>query len=56
MTGDTGHFTQDYVFKSASAAASVVRGMQMNGLEHWVDSKGRTLKQIQAAAVGLVRT
>ena len=55
MTGDTGVFTQDYVFKSASAAASVVRGMQQSGLEHWADAKGRTLKRIQAAAVGLVR-
>jgi len=55
MSGDTGVFAVDYVFRSPSAAASVVRGMQQSGLEYWVDAKGRTLKQLQAAAIGLVR-
>lgn len=55
MTGDTGVFAQDYPFTSPSAAASVVRGMQQNGLDVWRDAKGRPLKEIQAAAIGLVR-
>ena len=55
MTGDAGVFVVDYIFQSPSAAASVVRGMQQSGLEYWVDAKGRTLKQLQAAAIGLVR-
>ena len=55
MTGDVGAFAQDYPFRSPSAAASVARGSQQNGLDVWRDATGRTLKALQAAAVGLVR-
>ena len=37
-------FTQDYVFSSPSAAASVVLGRSANGLVEWSDAAGRTLK------------
>jgi len=40
-------FTQNYTFKSPSAAASVILGRETNGREAWKDSHGRTLKQIQ---------
>lgn len=55
LAGDVGSFAQDYTVKSPSAAASVARGSQQNGLDVWKDAKGRTLKSIQTAAVGLVR-
>lgn len=45
--GDKLIFTTDAEFSSPSAAASVVRGGQSNGLETWKDAAGRTLKEIQ---------
>ena len=40
-------FAHDVEFSSPSAAASVVRGGNSNGLTTWKDSTGRTLKEIQ---------
>ena len=45
-------FSQDYSFKSPSAAASVVLGRAANGRTEWADEQGRSLKAIQEAAVG----
>jgi hypothetical protein len=45
--GDKLVFTTDSEFTSPSAAASVVRGGNSNGLTTWKDSAGRTLKEIQ---------
>ena len=39
-------FTRDYIFDSASEAASVVAGNSRSGFESWKDSKGRTLQQL----------
>lgn len=41
-------FTEDVEFSSPSAAASVVRGGNSNGLVEWKDASGRTLKEIQS--------
>ena len=40
-------FVTDFEFSSASAAATVIRGGNSNGLTTWKDSSGRTLKEIQ---------
>jgi hypothetical protein len=45
-------FTQDYVFKSPSAAAAVLMGRSANGREEWRSADGKTLKQIQEEALG----
>lgn len=45
-------FTQDYVFKSPSAAAAVLMGRSANGREEWRGADGKTLKQIQEEALG----
>jgi len=50
-TGDGLVFTQDYVFKSPSAAAAVLMGRSANGREEWRDADGKTLKQIQEDAL-----
>ncbi len=39
-------FEKDYEFKSPSAAGSIIRGGNTNGLIHWKDSLGRTLAVI----------
>jgi Domain of unknown function (DUF4357) len=41
-------FAQDYVFSSPSTAAAVVLGRSANGRVEWRDTKGRTLKELQA--------
>ena len=41
-------FSQDDVFTSPSTAAAVVLGRSANGRIEWKDSKGRTLKELQA--------
>lgn len=43
-------FTQDHVFASPSAAASVVLGRNTNGREKWKTEAGVTLKELQSAA------
>lgn len=45
-------FTQDYVFKSPTAAAGVLMGRSANGREEWRDEKGKPLKQRQEEALG----
>ena len=45
--GDQFVFRTDVEFTSPSAAASVVRGGNSNGLTTWKDAAGRTLKEIQ---------
>lgn len=45
--GDVYRFSQDYVFSSPSAAATVVQGRNSNGRIDWKDSQGRTLKSLQ---------
>jgi len=46
--GDAFVFTQDYFFNSPSTAAGVVLGRTANGRIEWKNSKGETLKNIQA--------
>jgi hypothetical protein len=49
--GDMMRFVQDYLFKSPSAAGSVVRGRSTNGRSEWKTSDGRTLAQVQEAQI-----
>jgi hypothetical protein len=44
-------FTQDYRFNSPSTAAGVLLGRSANGRIEWKDDRGRTLKQLQEAAL-----
>lgn len=44
--------TQDYTFSSPSNAAGVLLGRASNGRTEWKDASGRTLKEIQDAAIG----
>ncbi len=44
--GDQLVFTQDYVFKSPSAAAAIVVGNNMNGWLSWKDKDGKTLDTV----------
>jgi hypothetical protein len=44
--------TQDYRFNSPSAAAAALLGRSANGRLEWKDASGRTLKEIQEAALG----
>ena len=41
-------FTRDAEFSSPSAAAAVVHGGHANGLIAWKNSKGKTLKELEA--------
>jgi hypothetical protein len=50
--GNTFLMAEDYTFSSPSTAAGVLLGRSANGRIEWKDSEGRTLKDIQAAAVG----
>ena len=43
--------TQDYTFTSPSAAAGALLGHSANGRIEWHDEQGRTLKELQTAAV-----
>ena len=43
-------FTTDVEFTSPSAAATVVRGGNSNGLTTWKNAKGKTLKEIQSVS------
>ena len=44
--------TQDYLFESPSSAATVLMARTANGRIEWKDAEGRTLKEIQEAAIG----
>jgi hypothetical protein len=46
-SGDKFVFTEDAVFSSPSAAASVVLGRQVAGPVYWVDKNGSTYKAVQ---------
>jgi hypothetical protein len=48
--GDQRKLAQDYTFSSPSLAAAVMLGGRASGLSDWKDAKGRTLKEIRAAA------
>ncbi len=50
--GDFLKLTQDYTFDSPSTAAGVMLGRSANGRIEWQDDLGRTLKAIQAEAIG----
>ncbi len=45
--GDTYVFTQNTEFSSPSAAAATIHGGSANGLLAWIDSNGKSLKQIE---------
>ncbi len=49
LVSQDGHlrFTRDVEFSSPSQAASIVHGGNMNGLNAWKDSDGRTLADIE---------
>jgi hypothetical protein len=49
--GDKLRFTQDYPFKSPSAAGSVIRGGNTNGRTAWKTADGRTLAKVQNAQI-----
>jgi len=49
--GKVYRFTQDYIFNSPSLAAGVLLGRAANGRIEWKDAEGRTLKEIQEAAL-----
>lgn len=48
--GDHLIFIRDVEFSSPSAAAAAVRGGASNGLTHWRDQSGKTLKDIEESA------
>lgn len=37
-------FTEDYLFSSPSQAGAIIAGYSLNGLQHWKDSNGKSLK------------
>lgn len=45
--GDAYTFTKNTEFSSPSAAAAAIHGGSANGLTAWVDSNGKSLKQIE---------
>lgn len=45
-------FLQDYAFGSPSTAAGVILGASSNGRDHWKNSAGKSLKEIQSIATG----
>ena len=46
-------FQKDHLFASPSQAAAIVIGMAVNGRMRWLDSSGRTLKQLEAEELNL---
>lgn len=48
LQGDHYIFPEDYIFNSASAAASVVLGRNANGLTEWKLKSGKTLKDYES--------
>ena len=50
-SGDALRMAQDYAFDSPSTAAGVLLGRSANGRIEWRDAEGRTLKDVQSAAV-----
>lgn len=57
VLSENGHhllFAQDQVFNSPSTAAGIVLGRSSNGRIEWKTKDGRTLKELQSAAAGLL--
>ena len=50
-SGTKYRLAQDYVFKSPSSASGVLLGRSSNGRAEWKDAGGRSLKEIQEAAL-----
>ncbi len=48
LKGDYYIFPEDYIFSSASAAASIVLGRNANGLTEWKLNNGETLKDFES--------
>jgi hypothetical protein len=46
--GDHLEFSEDYIFSSPSAAASIVLGRNANGLIEWKQKNGKTLKEFES--------
>jgi Domain of unknown function (DUF4357) len=46
--GDHLKFTQDFSFKSSSAAACVVTGLSRSGPQSWVQQDGKILREVEA--------
>jgi hypothetical protein len=51
VEGRSMRLTQDYLFASPSTAAAVLLGRSANGRIEWKDKAGRTLKELQEAAL-----
>lgn len=51
-SGEELMFVEDAVFNSPSAASNMVLGRNSNGYTEWVDSSGKTFKQIQEELIG----
>lgn len=47
LSNDKYIFLKNHLFNSASQAASVVVGYSINGLHHWVNSEGKSLKKLE---------
>jgi hypothetical protein len=47
VNGDKAVFTQDYTFNSPTIATEVVLATHQSGPQSWVDSKGKTLKELR---------
>ncbi|WP_199538230.1 DUF4357 domain-containing protein [Emticicia sp. C21] len=45
------YFVEDYLFKSASAAAAVIMGYSINGRDAWKDKNGKSLNEIERLKV-----
>ena len=52
VQGDHGTFTQNYAFRSPSAAAAVVMGRPANGFTSWKTSSGLTYKEWEQKRLG----
>lgn len=44
-------FTENTLFKSASSAAAMVVGYNINGLLHWKDASGKTLSELENGSI-----
>ena len=49
--GDHLVFVKDYEFASPSAAASIIRGGNANGMTDWKSKDGKTLRELESAAI-----
>lgn len=43
-------FTEDYLFKSPTAAACIIAGYSVNGRIYWKDESGKTIKELEQIA------